>query len=66
MFLRIMGGFSKFFIFHCLIFTMKCSICGAEACYMVALDSRLSRIAKHVVDKYAARCKQCEDKKEQN
>jgi hypothetical protein len=43
---------------------MKCSICGADACYMVAVDSRLSRIAKHVVDKYAARCKQCQDKKE--
>ncbi|MBW2991696.1 hypothetical protein KY345_00580 [Candidatus Woesearchaeota archaeon] len=43
---------------------MKCSICGAEASYMVAMDSRLSRIVKHVVDKYAARCRQCVDKKE--
>ncbi len=44
---------------------MKCSICGADACYMVALDSTLSRIAKQFVNKYAARCKQCQDKKEQ-
>jgi len=44
---------------------MQCSICGADVCYMVAVDSRLSRIAKQVVDKYAARCKECEDKKEQ-
>lgn len=43
---------------------MECSICGAKACYMVAVDSRLSRIAKQVVDKYAARCKFCQDKKE--
>ncbi|MBN2202693.1 MAG: hypothetical protein JW700_00705 [Candidatus Aenigmarchaeota archaeon] len=43
---------------------MKCSICGADACYMVAVDSRLSRIAKQVVDKYAARCRNCIDKKE--
>jgi hypothetical protein len=43
---------------------MKCSICGAEAQYLVAVDSRMSRILKHVVDKYAARCKQCQDKKE--
>ena len=43
---------------------MKCSICGAEANYMVAVDSRLSRIAKQVVDKYAARCKICQDKNE--
>jgi len=43
---------------------MKCSICGAEANYMVAVDSRISRILKHVVDEYAARCKQCRDKKE--
>jgi len=43
---------------------MKCSICGAEANYMVAVDNRFSRILKHVVDKYAARCKQCQDKKE--
>jgi len=43
---------------------MKCSICGKEACYMVAVDSRISRILKHVVDKYAARCKDCKDKKE--
>ena len=41
---------------------MKCSLCGAQACYMVAVDSRLSRIAKQVVDKYAARCKICKDK----
>jgi len=44
---------------------MKCSICGADACYMVALDSKLSRIAKQFVNKYAARCRQCQDKKEQ-
>ncbi len=31
---------------------------------MVAVDSRLSKIVKHVVDKYAARCKECVDKKE--
>ena len=31
---------------------------------MVALENRLSRIAKGFVDKYAARCKQCRDKKE--
>ncbi|MBU1199324.1 MAG: hypothetical protein KKF46_04790 [Nanoarchaeota archaeon] len=43
---------------------MKCSICGADACYMVAVDSRLSRIAKQFVDKYAGRCKNCQDKKE--
>jgi len=43
---------------------MKCSICGADACYIVAVDSRLSRIAKQVVDKYAGRCKECQDKKE--
>jgi len=43
---------------------MKCSICGADACYMVALDSRISRIAKQFVDKYAGRYKQCKDKKE--
>ena len=43
---------------------MKCSICGADACYMVAVDSRLSRILKHVVDKYAGRCKNCQNKKE--
>jgi len=43
---------------------MKCSICGAEASYMVAVDSRVSRILKHVVDKYVARCKNCQDKKE--
>ncbi len=43
---------------------MKCSICGADACYMVAVDSRLSRIAKQVVDKYAGRCQQCQDLKE--
>jgi hypothetical protein len=43
---------------------MKCSLCGADACYMVAVDSRFSRVLKHVVDKYAARCKQCQDKKE--
>jgi len=44
---------------------MKCSICGAEAYYLVAVDSRLSRIAKQVVDKYAARCKHYQDKKEE-
>ena len=43
---------------------MKCSICKSEACYMVAVDSRLNRIAKQVVDKYAARCRICQDKKE--
>jgi hypothetical protein len=43
---------------------MKCSICGADASYMVAVDSRVSRILSHVTDKYAARCKQCVDKKE--
>ena len=43
---------------------MKCSICGAEACYMVAISSRISRILSHVTDMYAGRCKQCKDKKE--
>jgi len=31
---------------------------------MVAVDSRVSRIVKHVVDKYAGRCKNCQYKKE--
>jgi len=43
---------------------MKCSICGADAQYMVALDSRISRILSHVTDKYAARCKNCMNNKE--
>ena len=43
---------------------MKCSICGAEASYMVALDSTFSGVAKQHVRKYAARCKNCVDKKE--
>jgi hypothetical protein len=43
---------------------MKCSICGADARYMVALDSTLSSVAKQHVRKYAARCKKCLDKKE--
>ena len=43
---------------------MKCSICGGEAQYMVAMDSRVKRIVSHVVDKYAARCRNCQDKKE--
>jgi len=43
---------------------MKCSICGADASYLIALDNKLSRIAKQFVNKYAARCKQCVDKKE--
>ena len=43
---------------------MKCSICGADASYMVASDKLISRIAKQFVNKYAARCKQCVDKKE--
>ena len=42
---------------------MKCEICGADAVYMVAVDSRLSRIAKQVVDAYAGRCKKCMGKK---
>ncbi|MFC1768640.1 hypothetical protein ACFLZX_02655 [Nanoarchaeota archaeon] len=43
---------------------MKCSLCGADASYLVAVDSRASRILKQFVDKYAARCRQCQDKKE--
>jgi hypothetical protein len=43
---------------------MKCSICGADAQYLVAMDTRISRILKQFVDKYAARCKNCQDKKE--
>lgn len=43
---------------------MKCSICGNEASYMVALDSTLSAVAKQHVRKYAARCKNCQDKRE--
>jgi len=43
---------------------MKCSICGAQASYMVALDSELSSVMKQHVRKYAARCKNCTDKKE--
>ena len=44
---------------------MKCSICGADASYMVAVDRYIGRIAKQFVNKYAARCKQCVDKKEE-
>jgi transcription elongation factor Elf1 len=44
---------------------MKCSICGAEASYMVAIDSSLSGVVKQHVRKYAARCKNCLDKKEE-
>ena len=43
---------------------MKCSICGADASYMVAVDSTLSSVAKQHVRKYAGRCKNCQDKKE--
>jgi hypothetical protein len=43
---------------------MKCSICGKEASYMVAVDSTFSGVAKQHVRKYAARCKNCLDKKE--
>jgi hypothetical protein len=42
---------------------MKCSICGKEASYMVAVDSTLSGVAKQHVRKYAGRCKNCVDKK---
>jgi hypothetical protein len=43
---------------------MKCSICGKQASYMVAVDSTLSGVAKQHVRKYAGRCKGCIDKKE--
>ena len=43
---------------------MKCSICGKPASYMVAVDSTFSGVAKQHVRKYAARCKNCVDKKE--
>lgn len=43
---------------------MKCSICGAEASYMVAVDSTLGSVMKQHVRKYAARCPNCVDKKE--
>ena len=43
---------------------MKCSICGKNACYMVAIDSTLSGVAKQHVRKYAGRCKNCLEKKE--
>ena len=43
---------------------MKCSICGKDACYMVAVDSTLSSVAKQHVRKYAGRCKDCVEKKE--
>lgn len=43
---------------------MKCSICGADASYMVSMDSLLSKIAKQHVNRYAGRCKNCVDKKE--
>ena len=40
---------------------MKCEKCGADACYMVAVDSTISSVAKQHVRKYAGRCKQCVD-----
>ena|GEM_PF-4384191 len=43
---------------------MKCSICGADACYMVAVDSTVSGVLKQHVRKFAGRCKDCVDKKE--
>lgn len=41
---------------------MKCEKCGADACYMVAVDSPISGIVKQHVRKFAGRCKQCVDK----
>jgi hypothetical protein len=43
---------------------MKCSKCGADAIYMVAVDSTLSGVAKQHIRKYAGRCKECQDQKE--
>lgn len=43
---------------------MKCSICGKDACYMIAVDSTISGVIKHHVRKYAGRCKKCLGKKE--
>ena len=43
---------------------MKCSICGKEARYMIALDSSFSGVVKQHVRKYAGRCKDCLEKRE--
>lgn len=42
---------------------MKCSLCGKEASYMVAVDSTLSGVAKQHVRTYAGRCEKCLGKK---
>lgn len=43
---------------------MKCEICGKDACYMVAVDSTLSAVAKQHVRAFAGRCKKCVDEKD--
>ncbi len=42
---------------------MKCEKCGADAFYMVAVDSTISAVAKQHVRKFAGRCRQCVDQK---
>ncbi len=41
---------------------MRCEICGADACYMVAKDNVFGAMIRNHVRKFAGRCKQCEDK----
>ncbi len=42
---------------------MKCEKCGADACYMIAVDSTVSGVLKQHVRKFAGRCKQCVNEK---
>jgi len=45
---------------------MKCSICGAEASYLKSIDKSVwNRILQYGSELFAARCKNCLDKKEQ-
>jgi len=44
---------------------MKCSICGNEAYYMKSIDkSFFNRFMQYGSEIFAARCKECKDKKE--
>jgi hypothetical protein len=44
---------------------MKCSICGAEASYIKSIDKSIfNRIFQYGSELFAARCKDCIEKKE--